>query len=84
MDALFERLDRLSRPLGTLLDSVLNRLTPQVTASALVCGGYYLCYTTCDGVCGPCCGHQVETLHYSTSSACTHITGSCPNGCRCY
>jgi hypothetical protein len=84
MNALFEKLDQLSSPLGSLLDAALNRLAPHTTASA--CGGV-LCYVTCGGVCGPCCGHQIEYLHYAPSAYdCNHhinIT-QCPNGCRCY
>jgi hypothetical protein len=83
MDALFEKLDRLSSPLGSLLDAALNRLTPHVTASALVCNGHYLCQTTCSSVCGG-TGARLMIFHYSTSSTCTHITGTCSNGCRCY
>ncbi len=87
MDALFEKLDRLSSPLGLLLDAALNRLAPHVMASASVCGGYILCYTTCGGVCGPCCGHQIEYLHYASSTYdCQHRINirQCSNGCRCY
>jgi hypothetical protein len=85
MDALFEKLDRLSSPLGSLLDAALNRLVPHATASALVCGSFYLCYVTCGAICGAAgSGTRLIIAHYSTSSACTHITGTCSEGCHCY
>jgi hypothetical protein len=49
MDTLFEKLDQLSSPLGSLFDTVLNRLAPHTTASA--CGGGTVCHTGCSQSC---------------------------------
>lgn len=53
-------------PLGSLLDKIVERVVPSVTASA--CGGSF-----CKTVCGPRCGHgYASTSYYSTA----------PRGCE--
>ena len=52
MDALFEKLDRLSSPVGTLLDKALARLAPQTTAAAACysnvrCTQHWYCGSRC-------------------------------------
>jgi len=80
MDALLKKLDKLSSPLGSLFDAALDRLVPHTTASA--CGGHF-CYATCSGVCGPCCGNRILTVHYALHGTdCSHTT-ACISGCAC-
>lgn len=81
MNTLFEKLDRLSSPLGSLLDAALNHLAPHATASA--CTGH-ICGVVCSGACGPCCGHQVKWLVIATSGTNCSRTTRCPDGCGCF
>lgn len=62
MDALFEKLERLSSPLGSLLDAALNRLVPHTSAAA--CGGRVFCGSPgCSFRCGN--GHLAQVFLYA-------------------
>jgi hypothetical protein len=86
MDTLFEKLDQLSSPLGSLLDVVLNRLAPHTTASAACGGGPGTVY--CGYVCGARCqnGALLETKYWAhTVTDCVNRNYSaiCGKGCIC-
>jgi hypothetical protein len=83
MDTIFEKLDRMSRPIGALLDTVLARLAPQTTAAA--CGNRYYCGDGCGGY----CDHFGDKTYYKYFAAsiwdCQNHTNltACYQGCFC-
>jgi hypothetical protein len=81
MDTLFEKLDRLSGPLGSLLDAALNRLAPHTTASA--CGWGALCATGCSSTCQT--GRVLYKIWANSAIDCTHgnYRVTCFHGCIC-
>lgn len=86
MDALFQKLDRLSSPIGTVLDKALARLAPQTTVAAASCpGNSHFCYDTCGSRCGT--GHIAQYNYYYV---CAYTDCSLPQdrfshliGCLC-
>lgn len=84
MDTIFRKLDRMSSPIGSLLDAVLTRLVPQTTASA--CGGAYYCGDACGG---SICDHYGDIHYYKYYAASVwdcqnHVNLSrCDQGCFC-
>lgn len=81
MDALFEKLDRLSSPIGGLLDKALARLAPQTTAAAICdktcgCPGREFCGARCNT--GPVAMYE---LYYVYRHNCGEDCST--NGARC-
>ena len=84
MDTLLKKLDRLSSPLGSLLDAALERLVPHTIASAATCGsGLHYCHTTCTGVCDR--GGKLVTVYYAARGTnCSGALVACGHGCGCF
>ena len=82
MDTLLETLDRLSSPLGSLLDSALARLAPSTTASA--CGGNVFCGSRgCSFACGNKRSAEVTVWADSERDCDLGLSHTCVGPCTC-